>query len=478
MDINHYHIFKDEDKYFIFDTYYMILVEVSKEQLYVFKNYQKDDIILSNELGVEIDTIQDSRDLIELSKEKGLFISEIMDEDHEITDDIGFISITPVHKCNLRCSYCFAECGENYTYEKKYLDTDKLNAALDMLYSKIFKNAHKIRIDFVGGGEPFLNINIIESVLDITNRLDKSKNKNTSIWICTNGTIMSERILKCIDNPKVNLGISLDGDREQHNKIRRDRYNKGTYDTIIKNLEYIKNNSKHGNLRNIWALSVVNSKTESLVNILKNHKKLGFDNVQMKLVRLKKDHILSINEDNINHVIGLYDDLVEYLIRELENDRYDYLKMILNNNDYLGKIINKLVMQRRVYRRCMAGKIKVSLTANGDIYPCDPMVGNNEFKLFNIADNIEKIPCSEIGELTTDIRKNCNKCWAKYICGGDCPHNAYLVNGNIFTPDPCFCKIQKHLIYLSLKILYTISLNEKIAKELTEYIRIRERLSL
>lgn len=478
-NIKHYHIINLNEHQFVLDTYNMVLCEFDTAHINVLENINMNDDILSNRFNIPINEIGEIRMRINMLLDKGLFISKISMPSLPLDNTVGYISITPVHICNLQCKYCFADHGNNYKLNNKFMDKEKINVSLNILYRTVFKDAKKIRIDFVGGGEPFLNINIIAHIIDETSRLDKKYKKETFMWICSNGTLMSDKILKIIDNPKVNLGISIDGNREQHNAIRKYMDGTDTYDTIINNIDYIRNNSVNRNLKSIWGLVVITAQTKSLVNILIHHKNIGFSSIQMKLVRLGKDHPLSINKNNISHIKNLYDELAEYLIKEIKLGDIQSLKMILNNNDYLGKIIKRLLMGARIEHRCFAGKNKVSLTANGDVFPCDSFVGIDEFKLFNIDEVSDNYPNNIFRKMSVHNRsQSCNRCWAKYICGGDCPHNSYVVNKNIFEPDSCFCEIQYHLIMLSLKILLAIYQNKYIEVELKKFILLREKIGL
>lgn len=142
--------------------------------------------------------------------------------------------------------------------------------------------------------------------------------------------------------------------------------------------------------------------------------------------------------------------------------------MILNDNDYFGKILRRLLLRQIVINRCQAGKNKFSISANGDIYPCDSFVGNEKFRLGNL--NTGMIEKNALKSICVNDREECQKCWGRYLCGGDCFHNSYLKNGNVLEPDKMFCKLQKHLIVLALMLID--KLNETIpntVKELTRF---------
>ena len=50
-------------------------------------------------------------------------------------------------------------------------------------------------------------------------------------------------------------------------------------------------------------------------------------------------------------------------------------------------------------------------------------------------------------------RSPCNKCWARYLCGGTCFYGSQLTTGNILAIDPVECRIRKHIAKLSLEFI-------------------------
>lgn len=118
---------------------------------------------------------------------------------------VASISFTPTHRCNLRCRYCFANHGNNFNGVKRDLEKEVIMASFDFFYNKIFKPYKKIRIDLVGGGENFLNVNAIREILHQASKRDKEY----SLWICTNGTIYNDEISKLLIDRKLSLGVGV-----------------------------------------------------------------------------------------------------------------------------------------------------------------------------------------------------------------------------------------------------------------------------
>jgi uncharacterized protein len=291
--------------------------------------------------------------------------------------------------------------------------------------------------------------------------MNRNYNKKTKLWLCTNGTILNSEYFKILDTNKFNLGISLDGPKEESDKYRYFDNGKSSYETTIKTIRSILNDSNlTRSFKNLWGLVVITSKTKSLIDILKHHKDIGFNSVQMKVVRTNNPE-LEINLNNVAKLKGLYDDLIDFFAYNISKGDVSYLKMILNDNDYFGKIMTRILLRNIVPNRCQASKNKLSLSANGDLYPCDSFVGNKDFVVGNAihGTTTERDICSVI----CADRETCSKCWARFLCGGDCFHNSLLKNGDILVPDSAYCDLEKHLIELAVALLcYLVKTNYKL----------------
>ncbi len=118
------------------------------------------------------------------------------------------ICISVNNRCNLSCRYC-------HFREKGRIDVAPMN-----IY-KILDNVQKyarqsFKIGFVGNGESFLDWPLLKSYIQYLEDYP-----NIHIYTITNGTIMlADKDLEFLEAHRVNVGFSLDGYQELHNKNR------------------------------------------------------------------------------------------------------------------------------------------------------------------------------------------------------------------------------------------------------------------
>lgn len=398
---------------------------------------------------------------------KGYFFSE---NEYKIVPVIDreryIISFPIVHSCNMRCKYCFADGGHIYKGQQKEMSAPVIKEIVQFIRKQSNDKVKNIRLEFVSGGETLLLKEKYKECITLLQNEVKKYNINLEVFTVTNGTVLDEDIIQFINEHNISLGISIDGKKEVHDSQRVLADGRGTYDLIIKNIEQFIQNRQENNL---WVVSVVTSKTKSLVDILKHNLSIGTETAEMRVVRGKDKYGLALSGDNLNHFIKMYDELILYLKSNLDD-----VKIILNRYDTLGKLIVRLLLNQLISFRCQSAKTKFTFTADGDIYPCDSFVGHSQFLIGNVlTGEYHEDVVKEFEENSVNHNEECKLCPYKYLCGGDCYYNVYKVKNS----EDCdiFCKLQRHLCELAIDFVGELEINnpEKY-KELKRFARIRE----
>ena len=95
-------------------------------------------------------------------------------------------------------------------------------------------------------------------------------------------------------------------------------------------------------------------------------------------------------------------------------------------------------------RGCGCGNEYVDVTPDGDIYPCYQFVGNEDFKMGNLAENTFNEEIKDYFAKTHIYSKpECLKCWARFYCSGGCNANNYIYEGDVHNAHKISCEMQK-----------------------------------
>ena len=159
------------------------------------------------------------------------------------TEKIRTITFQVTEDCNLKCTYCY-----QINKTKNKLDFETAKKFVDYIFSDPDnpefpfnkENTQGFIFDYIGG-EPFLEIDLIEQILlYIENKLLEL---NYMPWILShmhsfssNGTLyFTPRVQEFLEKYRhiVSIGITVDGDKKLHDKCRLFPDGTGSYDLAI-----------------------------------------------------------------------------------------------------------------------------------------------------------------------------------------------------------------------------------------------------
>ena len=382
------------------------------------------------------------------------------------------ISFPTVHKCNLKCKYCYADTGENYNNEVKNMEENVIEDIISYTLKKLAPDCNYLQISLVSGGEPLLNLGVMNNINHIIDKYRRGIKRK--IFIASNMTLLNEQHIAFFNEIKPQIAISIDGPKEVHNSMRVYKDDSGTYDDVVRNIQKLKEDCTIAKTKSPMFMVVITEKNLDLVSVLKHHISLGATSVQMKISRGDYSKH-GITEKNVSLFVAAYQKMIDYLLSQYVNKNMAPLLALINGNDTMGKMIKSIMLLEPNCYRCGAGKDRFSFTANGDIYPCDNFVGIEKFKLGNIYTN-NRIDTGEYYNCHTDRSDVCKKCWAKYLCSGDCYFNSYIRTGSMIVPDSCMCEFFKKLSEMVIKFVAEMEIEDfEQYKKLKRILSVREK---
>lgn len=335
--------------------------------------------------------------------------------------------------CNLRCTYCFEK------HKKNRMSIDVARRGIEFLCENAKKNGSKQFSAMIFGGEPLLEPDIIKEIWDRGIVLARENNMEFVSNIVTNATVMNDKVYNLIKDykNKVNLEIqlSVDGIKEIHDMYRITRDGKGSFELVEKNIPIFKE-LFNDNLVKLSIHGCINKK--SLPYLYENYDFFrhtwGFERVWF---------IPVMEESWDENDVEIYDK---------ENEKiYDDIISITKKTKDIKVVQNYAPMDRclrfgqRSIAPCGAGKNFVTITANGEIYPCHQIYFNDPNKE------------TKIGHIWNGINNAKRRIYLDYdytdlSCPDDCEHTLCyrciavnrMVNGSILkTIKGFYCEMSK-----------------------------------
>jgi len=360
--------------------------------------------------------------------------------------------------CNLRCKYCYATHG-SYGLKRLVMNKESTVAILEQAYSYY----SQINDIMFFGGEPLLDVDSIEAACKYTNDLliTHRINRLPNFSIITNLTTLSSKFIELVNEYKISITASLDGPAYINDQQRIYPNGQGTFSTVARNIRKLK--EKTGQPAAIEA-----TYTRNHVDNNYDYEKLskffleefGIPCSFISPVIIAPEHSLSILSSK-----DLYSFRVNTIcrtIRTLASDKRPDRIEILSFSPILA-----LVNKSSADYHCPAGLDTISITPNGNIYPCYRFIWEDSpfymGNIFNPGEGFGSPRFIEIRERFLKNRKSydpaCQDCWLRHLCKA-CLAEAYELKRDIRPCSPGHCSSQQTLIESLLTTIGDIRMNQ------------------
>lgn len=213
------------------------------------------------------------------------------------------LTINPTMNCNFKCWYCY----ETHIKQSKLTDEmiERINKFIALIISN--KELTNFSLSFFGG-EPLLYFK--KEVVPIIDYYSENCIKNNiypDISFTTNGYLVNQEFIDYFQskNLKCSLQITLDGYKEEHDKVRYVSKSKGSYEEIISNIKLLITNNFFVRLRinytdkNLHDTSLIAKEFDSLSDEAKSFLLFDFHRVWQDS---KLDDLSVVLEKNIEEV--------------------------------------------------------------------------------------------------------------------------------------------------------------------------------
>lgn len=332
------------------------------------------------------------------------------------------------YRCNYKCPYCYEQ--DNWT---KSNDTVMSEKQVDKVFS-----AYDDQLDTIGlyGGEPLLpeHENIIRYIF--------RKAPVARYSVTTNGYYLEHFLPLLRERTFGHIMVTLDGDREIHNKTRILRSDgSGTFDTVMRGIRAalrenmtvkIRMNIHEGNADSCLALRE-KMKTDFSESFENRH--LCFE--MQSLFQLSTEE-----KDKLNKKIMAYD--VKRDAHFTQNNMMQEKTSRLLQHIYTRRPFSPM------YCACGAESDMRFYDNEGYIYTCTLAVGNT---IAAVGRYDPELQMKQDGYLFRNIEtiKKCSTCPYKFLCGGGCANEVMDENGFCLYPN---CRQFQHEISATLPGIY------------------------
>jgi uncharacterized protein len=363
---------------------------------------------ISDEIAQALE--EDSADSEKLLEKFGLSAPDYITDEPLAGASVRSLSLAIAQKCNLGCTYCYAQEG-NFGSKNKDMSAEVAFASVNLLFSDASKG-ETVHLAFLGG-EPLTNRNLLRESTEQAVALSEVKGVPVNFSITTNGTLITPEDGEFFERYGFAVTISLDGVGDVHNSLRSYKSGKGSYNRILENIRPLLEMQRE---MQVSARVTVTPDNLFLRETLGEFLSLGFHSVGFSPMLSSPNGQGEMNSKELDLMLAQMISCGEEFERQVvAGKRFPFLNM----TNALREIHKGT---HRPYP-CGAGAGYLGVSAEGGLYACHRFVEDEEGAMGQVSSGVDRAKQKQwLANRHVHFQEPCRSCWARYLCGGGCHH--------------------------------------------------------
>jgi uncharacterized protein len=319
------------------------------------------------------------------------------------------LSLAVAQKCNMGCTYCYAQQGA-FGAAPQNMPLETALKAVKLLFREA-RSGDKVSLSFLGG-EPLLNRNVIRATTEYAAALAAVRKVALTFSVTSNGTLIQPEDFEFFETHAFAVTISLDGVGDVHDRQRPFKSGAGSYKQVV---ERIRPALKKQRLMQLSARVTVTPKNLDLVPTLESFVGMGFHSVGFSPLlnapaggELGRQHLAIMLEQMI--ACGR-----QFEAAVVAGRRYPFSNMVT--------ALKELHRGTHNPYPCGAGIGYFGVAADGVLYACHRFVKDDLHVFGSVENGIDRVrQAAWMRQRHVNHQEPCRDCWARYLCGGGCHH--------------------------------------------------------
>lgn len=322
--------------------------------------------------------------------------------------------------CNLACAYCYCGTGSNML-NQGLMSEAVARQAITWLFA-VSGRSDTVNITFFGG-EPLLNKPVLRFAMEYSQRLARLHRKRVFYSMTTNATLMDDEVIGYIRRYNFGLMVSLDGPPEVHNRQRKTRVGKGSFDAAVAGIRKLM-----ARRRSVTVRCTMTHPVPRMMDLIRFFEDFGFTRIVLGRV-VNPTHPTPFDfteEDFAECERQEHEELIPWMLEKLargETPKYFPYANEPESNPQVSPF------------RCGACRGTTTVGADGALYPCHRFVGMQPWKIGSVDEGPDFERCKQFWrDYRASIAEGCQSCWAWAQCKGPCPWEIAGADGSFQRP--------------------------------------------
>ena len=352
----------------------------------------------------------DAQAIASLLERVGLAGPPRIDDEPLASPALHALSLAIAQKCNLGCTYCYAQQGE-FGGAAKNMTIEDAERAVTLLVLGA-KPGAKLNLAFLGG-EPLVNRPVLQAATLRAEKMATRSGNPITFSITTNGTLLTSEDADFFEAHGFAVTVSIDGSRETHDALRPYKAGGGSFDVIMRRITPLLSKQRR---MQVSARVTVTPSNLDLRRTLDQLIEAGFHSVGFSPMLSAPTGHGEMQDHDLRIMLGqMIDCGLEFERRSRLGERYPFANMVNAMRE----------IQRGTHRPypCGAGAGYLGVSADGELAACHRFVGDENGAMGSLDEGVDlQRQAVWLAERHVHRQEPCRTCWARYLCGGGCHH--------------------------------------------------------
>ena len=325
---------------------------------------------------------------------------------------IRSLSLAVSQACNLACGYCYAQ-GGSFGAPERQMSWPVAERAVRWLFAGAAAG-DRVVMAFLGG-EPLINRELIRRATELGETLARQTGIRCGFSVTSNGTLLTAEDGEFFERHGFAVTISMDGPAAAHDRLRVFADGRPSYERVVERITPLLRMQKR---MQVSARVTVTPSNLRLRETLDHLLGMGFHSAGFAPMLASPGGQHQMEE---RHFPAMLEEMIacgdEFQRRTIAGERYAFSN--------LGEALRQLHRGTHRPYPCGAGASYLGVSAAGELSACHRFVEDASGAMGNVESGVDRERQNQwLRERHVDGQEPCGSCWARYLCGGGCHHEA------------------------------------------------------
>jgi uncharacterized protein len=229
----------ERNEVFLMNTFSDAQLLASPDVTGLLERVKRGDGSFDTEERETIDSLIENGFIVDSREDEQQALTKYFTDMREDTEQLRVTVLTTL-QCNFACDYCFQGDHGDYNKFAAKMSLEQARGLARWIENRLDEVKPKKFVMVFFGGEPLLNLPVMYYLAERCYALCQERGIPQLVNVITNGLLLTPEVVDRLDPFGLNgIKITLDGDRDTHNRMRPLRGKQGTFDRIIENVRQV-----------------------------------------------------------------------------------------------------------------------------------------------------------------------------------------------------------------------------------------------